>query len=54
MLQQVIWFGIGYGVAKLADDTECVKKVKNAARKAVDAIKSEFNRKDTGERGESC
>ncbi len=48
MLQQIIWFGIGYGVAKLADNTECVKKVKKAAGRVLDSVKEEFSRADEG------
>ena len=47
MLQQIIWFGIGYGVAKLADNTEVVQKVKRVAGRVVSAAREEFERKNT-------
>jgi len=54
MLQQIIWFGIGYGVARLAENTECVKKMKKAAGRVLDTVKEEFSREYMGSSRENA
>ncbi len=45
MLQQIIWFALGYGVAKLTENTDYGKKVKKVAEKTIDTVKEEFGKK---------
>ncbi len=45
MLQQIVWFAIGYGVAKLTENTDHGKKVKKVAQKTINTVKEEFGKK---------
>jgi len=49
MLTRAIWFTIGFTVAKVTSDTDCVKKVKRFVRSCSEEFKKEFIRKETSE-----
>ncbi len=44
MLQQIIWFALGYGVAKLTENTDYGKKAKKVAQNTIDSVKEEFGK----------
>ncbi len=53
MLQQVIWFAIGFAVAKITGSTVSTEKVKRIAQKCTSAVKEEFAKKEAEEAKEA-
>ena len=46
MLKQIVWFTIGYSVAKVTEHTPSGKKIKGVLQKLKEVIKEEFREKD--------
>ncbi len=49
MLKKIVWFTIGYTVAKVTERTESGKKIKSVLQKLKEVIKEEFRKKDAEE-----
>jgi intein-encoded DNA endonuclease-like protein len=49
MLTRAIWFTIGFAVAKVTSDTDCVKKVKRFMKNCSEEFKKEFIKKEKNE-----
>ena len=49
MIQMAIGFVAGFTFAKITENTECEKKIKNIFHKCKDAVKEEFKQKEEAE-----
>jgi hypothetical protein len=51
MLEEIIWFAIGFVMGRWTSESESVRKVQKMAQKCTDVVKEEFKGKK-GERNE--